>query len=267
MTLRSGVRGHNLSDVRPLEITRAGLVGTLAVFVVAAVCVRLGFWQLDRRDQRLERNAAAAVRMAEPMLSLTVAPSDTTGLPYRRAAVEGEYDNDRVIVLAGRSRAGVPGVHLFTPLRMDGGSLLVNRGWLPSRDAATIDPGAVVRRGRVRVEGLFLPFPEVENPATGGGFRTTWFRLDGQAIRDQFPYPVAPVYLLRQRPGEAGGTAGRGEASGDPVTLDPPDLSAGPHLSYAVQWFSFALIFVVGWAALVVRRSQADAGGPAAEGL
>jgi len=34
-----------------------------------------------------------------------------------------------------------------------------------------------------------------------------------------------------------------------------PELSDGPHLSYAIQWFSFAVIIVVGAAALARKRA------------
>ncbi len=46
------------------------------------------------------------------------------------------------------------------------------------------------------------------------------------------------------------------------MILEPPSRDPGPHLSYAVQWFSFAAIFLLGWIALLVRRGGGDAGEP-----
>jgi surfeit locus 1 family protein len=239
--------------MRPLKLTRAGLLGTLAVFVIAAICVRLGFWQLDRRARKLERNAAVAERLADPAVVLRTAPADTTGLPYRPAEVVGRFDNDRAIVLAGRSHAGAPGVHLLTPLRLGGGAILVNRGWLPAPDAATADIGAVALDGEVRVEGVLMPFPEIRlDREPEADFRRTWFRFDGDAIRAQYRYPVSPVYLLAtSRPAPTGAAD-----PALPVVLEPPALDPGPHLSYAVQWFAFATIAVVGWAVVLARRSD-----------
>lgn len=250
---RNGASGGSLRPMRPLELTRSGIVGSLAVFAVALVCVRLGLWQLDRRQQRLDRNAAVAERMAEPAVGLTAPPRDTAGLTYRIAEVGGRYDNGRALVLAGRSLAGTPGVHVLAPLRLGRGALLVNRGWLPSRDAATVDLEAVAVDSAVAVRGVLLPLP-TGGPATpGDGFRTTWFRVDADAVRGQYPYPVSPLYLQAQ-PDDTGAAVRRaGSGAGGPVPLPPPSLDAGPHLSYALQWFSFALIFVVGWTALVMR--------------
>lgn len=68
---------------RPLSITVSGVLGTIGVFFVAAVCIRLGFWQLDRLDQRDTRNARVAERLALPALPLEAAVDDTAGLGYR----------------------------------------------------------------------------------------------------------------------------------------------------------------------------------------
>ena len=247
--------------MRPLELTRSGIAGTVAVFVVAAVCVRLGFWQLDRREQRLERNAAVAERLAEAPVSLSSPPMDTAGLTHRTARIRGEYDNARTLVLGGRSLGGSPGVHVFAPLRIGEGAVLVNRGWLPSMDAATVDLAAARVDTAVAVSGVLLPLPETGTAEPGDSFRARWFRLDADAVRAQYPYPVSPLYL------QAAAAAGEPRRvvpgpSGDPVPLPPPSLEPGPHLSYALQWFGFALIFVVGWAALVIRRGRGEEGGP-----
>ena len=38
--------------------------------------------------------------------------------------------------------------------------------------------------------------------------------------------------------------------------LETPAIDEGPHKSYALQWFSFALIFLVGWITLMLRRGE-----------
>jgi surfeit locus 1 family protein len=249
-------RGRSFRRMRPLELTRSGIAGSVAVFVVAAICVRLGFWQLDRRQQRLDRNTAVAERMAEAPVALVGPPLDTAGLTYRRAELRGRYDNPRALVLAGRSLAGAPGVHILAPLRIPDGAVLVNRGWLPSRDAASANLRAVAVDTAVAISGVLLPLPRAEGVAPAEAFRTTWFRVDADAIRSQYPYPVSPLYLQALAPeNETGARAAAAGAEG-PVPLPPPLLDAGPHLSYALQWFSFALIFLVGWAALVMRGGR-----------
>ena len=246
--------------MRGLELTKRGVVGTLAVLVVAAVCVRLGIWQLDRRADRRDRNRAVAERMALEPVTLDAVPPDTAGLTFRRAVVTGPVDDDRAIILAGRSRNGAPGVHLLSPVRIGGGAVLVNRGWLPAADAATIDLDAARLRGGIRAEGVLAPFPDVDIDRPEG-FQVRWFRVDGEAIRRQYPYPVASLYLVTTAPVEPGPDDGLRTGPDTmnaliPAPLEPPRLEPGPHLSYAIQWFSFAAIALIGWLVLIMRRTD-----------
>lgn len=241
--------------MRTLELTRSGVLGTVAVFLVAALCIRLGFWQLERRADRLERNQVVASRIDAEPVTLPTMPPDTSGLAFRRAVVQGRADPGGTFVLAGRSLRGMPGVHVFTPVRLDRSAVLVNRGWLPAPDAASVDAASLRIDGPVTVAGILLPFPDVDLEGERAGFRATWFRLDGDAIRGQYGYDVAPLYL------QATAVMGTPEAPADaPLPLDPPALGAGPHLAYAVQWFSFAAVFLLGWAALLMRSRSRPAG-------
>src|SRR5690606_13168983 len=130
--------------------------------MVAAVCVRLGIWQLDRLGQRRERNAALEARLDVAPVTLTGLPADTAGLTYRRARARGAFDGERTIVLPGRSYRGSPGVHVLTPLRLGGSGpgILVNRGWVPAADGATVPLDSLrTASADTTVEGILLPFP------------------------------------------------------------------------------------------------------------
>ncbi|HSJ23526.1 MAG TPA: SURF1 family protein [Longimicrobiales bacterium] len=246
---------------RPLSITAGGLIGTLLLLLVVALCVRLGFWQLSRHEDRQERNRQVAARLTEPPLTGAVALTDTMGTFYRAVTLHGTWDNARSIVLPGRSLRGVPGVHLLTPLLLTerGGAVLVNRGWVPSPDAATIETADFDDPGAITVTGLVLPFPGAHESlaqrtggqtGTGTEFRRVWYTVDAAALRAQYPYPMLPVLVQMLPQQGTSPTMGRGEY---PAALEPPPLDDGPHLGYALQWFGFALIGLIGWVALVVR--------------
>jgi surfeit locus 1 family protein len=248
---------------RPLRITPAGALGTLALLLVVALCVRLGFWQLARHEERREMNAAVAERLVAPAVRDVAMLADTVGLSYRAATVNGIYDNERSIVLPGRSHRGVPGVHLLSPLLVDGRSdaILINRGWVPSPDASTIDVADFAVAETVSVHGLLLPFPGAAQSLAqrpGGdvsevGFRRVWYTVDATRLAAQYPYPLLPV-LVQELPDE--GTASR-DRPRYPIRLEAPPLDEGPHLGYALQWFSFGLIGIIGWLALVLRGRMA----------
>jgi surfeit locus 1 family protein len=237
----------------PLAITPAGIAGTVLLIVVVAACVRLGFWQLARLDERRTLNAGIAARLAQQPISDISQITDTAGAAYRTATARGMYDNDRYVVLPGRAYAGVPGVHLIMPLRLAGraDAVLVNRGWVPTPDAATIHARDFAVLDSITVRGLVLPFPGsgqslARRDATrpGGTFTHVLYRIDEAELRAQFPYALADV-MLQELDGAGGPRY--------PTQLAPPPIDEGPHLGYALQWFAFALIGVIGWFALVLR--------------
>ncbi len=240
-----------------MKLSPGRILLSLAVLALAGVFVRLGFWQLDRREQRAARNDAWRSALAAPPLALDSAgaaavSADPAAYVNRRVTVRGVYDPAGQVVLRGRVNGGRPGVHVVTPLVLDGGAaVLVNRGWAPSPDGATVDPRPLAEPGPRVVSGVLQTVPRTGDagqpvPARDGR-PATWRRLDLDAARARSPRPLLPLYV-QQLPAA-------GEAA--PLArVDVPELSAGPHLSYAVQWFSFAAIAVVGLAILLLRRSS-----------
>jgi surfeit locus 1 family protein len=245
--------------VAPLSFSSRGILGSIAVLVVIVVCIRLGFWQLDRREERRARNTALIERGDAPPVRLDPELRDTAGLRYRLASAEGHWDGERSIVLPGRSYRGSPGAYVLTPLVLEGGraAVLVNRGWAPAADAASVDTTLFDVAGRDTVGGLLVGFPGQEASLAGrtseraqarpGAFRRVWFAIDEAALRAQFPYALLPI-TLQPLPAP--------EAPRLPARLERPALEEGPHLGYAIQWFSFALIALLGWLALVVRSRR-----------
>ena len=207
---------------------------------LAALFVRLGFWQLDRLEERRAVNARVEAQFALPPVPIESVHGDTS---FRRAFVTGTADLDREVLHVGRSRNGSPGVHILTPMRRPGSdtAVLVNRGWVYAPDAATADP-ARWREDRDAWAGFVMPLSTDSSrgtPPTGRRVRA----LSAGALRPLFPYPIAPVVLVAED-----------SASPDaPVRLARPALDGGPHLSYAIQWFCFAAIALVG-SGVVVRR-------------
>lgn len=219
--------------------------------VVAVVCVRLGFWQLDRWSQRKTQNHLLEERRKLPALDL-VSVADSVpwdSLHFRRAEASGVYDFQREVVVVGRSVQGRPGVYLATPLLLsDGRAVLVERGWVYSADARTVNPELFREAPSARVSGLLL------RPGASRGFdlkESSWpiFTAsdDPLVLGRAYPYRLLGVVLRR------GAGAEGASPQLQPVPL--PQLGSGPHLSYAVQWFSFGLIALVGSLALYVRWS------------
>ena len=229
--------------------------------VVVATCVRLGIWQLDRLEQRRAFNALVRAREAMPAEPIArLLPTGGAARPddvaYRRATAEGRYDPAREVLLFGRALGGRPGSHVLTPLLLpDGRAIVVDRGWVPLDVEDAPVPGAAPPASPVRVEGVLLP-PETDDPAALAGDRMD--RVSLAALARRLPYPMLPVYLELRRQEPPPGPL--------PRPAPPPELTEGPHLSYAVQWFQFAAVAVGVDAALVrreLRGTPTDAGGAA----
>jgi surfeit locus 1 family protein len=224
--------------------------------VLASICVRLGFWQLSRLEQRKERNALVAARLTGEPIDVAALPRDTAAAKFRRVRVTGTPDYAHELIHSGRTRRGSPGVNLFTPYRVPGNdtAILVNRGWVYSPSAARLDLAKWHDRDSVLVGYV------VEMPATGGAASAehpnTIFQLSHDVVSRALPYPVRPVYVVAVT-NEAGDTS---TAVDRIARLPMPTLDNGNHFSYAVQWFAFATVALVG-AGIVVRQSRATASG------
>jgi len=235
---------------------------TLAV-VAAAVCVRLGFWQLSRLGERRARNALVAARLVAAPVPLSALPSDTSALRFRRVRLVGRYDYAHEVALTNRTRNGSPGVFIVTPLRVPGSdtAVLVNRGWAYSPDGASVDLARWREGDGASVLGYVEPFPPPRSGSIQPPDRPNALRwLSRAEMARRTGYPIAPFYLVQLEDsagqgGPAGDAAGQG--GGVPARLAPPPLDEGSHLSYAVQWFSFGAIALIGpWFFLRAERRR-----------
>lgn len=242
-----------MSDSRR-ALTRGEVIGSILILGVVVLFINFCLWQLRRLDERRAYNAAVSARLDAAPVPMSGILADTTGALYRRVQADGRFMNEHSIVLPGRSLDGTPGVQLVTPLQLAGSdtAVLVNRGWVPSADGATIEIDSFPARATGPVIGLSLPFLDERasvssRPDAGDGsaFKRVWYNIDDDALRAQFPYPLAP-FVLQLLPEEG--------VRGFPRRLPPPALGEGSHLGYAIQWFSFAVIAVVGWITFLVRR-------------
>lgn len=232
------------------------LVGTIIAVVVVVLFVSLGFWQLRRLDEKRDRNAAIEERSSVPVqpvdevVDAGTAFGGVEDLVYRRASATGRYDADGEVRIRSRSFEGRPGVHVVTPLRLeDGSALAVNRGFVPLSTDAPAPPS-----GEVEVTGLLFATQErrgIGPQDPGTGVLPELSRLDLGRLQEQYDADLYPMWLQLQRqdpPVDEGAL---------PLLLAEPEQDEGPHLSYAVQWFLFAAIGIIGWP-LVLRRAVAD---------
>jgi surfeit locus 1 family protein len=230
------------------------LVGHFVVLLLAGLFVLAGFWQLDRLHQVREQNALVRSRRALPVADLgtLVHPSDRAGdqVVQRRVFVSGHFDPSHQAFEFNEFN-GQPGVDLLTPLiTADGAAVLVDRGWVPAEPPQQPVPQeAVPPDGRVRVVGYVLPGSTAGTIGSAGGLiQLTQINLD--LLQGRLPYDLYPVFvrLVNQEPTQAAGL---------PRPTPAPAFDEGPHLSYAIQWFAFTAIGLIGWP-ILLRKAARD---------
>jgi surfeit locus 1 family protein len=230
------------------------LLLTLLVVVITAILCGLGMWQWDRLQQRLALNERINTRMQEPALELRT-PIDAEIFDYRRVELRGTFDNAQSVLLRNRSFEGTTGFHLITPLQLASGeAILVDRGWIPFTESdltarkqyALAGEVTIIGVARISEAGRIGP---IDPPFTPERPRLdAWFRVDIARISEQIGYPLLPIFVEVQPGAEFNPTP--------PIPAATSDLGPGSNLSYSIQWFSFAVILVVGYIALMLRKQS-----------
>lgn len=224
------------------------LLGLLIPLAFAALFIRLGVWQLERHLLRSAFNGAFASRLvADPI------PFDSLGDPFsaewRRVSLAGRFRYDLEQVQAGRTNAGSPGVHLLTPLERPGNDTLVivTRGWVYSPNAGNVDLARWREGDSVSLTGYVLTLPDdsANVPPADRPLRT----LDRQPLRARVGAPISEFQVVMTSDSTA-------RIDSVPRRLALPVMDGGPHFSYMIQWFAFALVAIVGGIALFVRGRQ-----------
>ncbi len=260
---RSGtMRSRSILVILPRMFSRRWLLATLLVIAASAVMIRLGIWQLDRLEQRRQFNQRVLAQIGQPVLDLNQAllPDDLPAMEYRPVTVRGVYDHDRQVLLLNQAWENQVGVHLLTPLRIAGTdhTVLVDRGWAPAPDfdyantdwSQYNEAGEVVVNGVLRAAQSSASFGPQRDPQLAGQQPTLgWYFPNLPSIAAQLPYPALPVYV-QQAPEEGWNRL--------PHRTQPDiEITEGPHMGYAIQWFGFAALLAFGYP-FFIRRQETE---------
>ncbi len=237
--------------------TLSKLLWSIFIVTGASAMIALGVWQWGRLQERKDFNAKVVAQTNAPPLTITGEAIDSASLEYRRVTVNGLYDFTQEVVLRNRTYNGVAGVHLLTPLKIENSpnAILIDRGWISYPDSFPFEKrskyaktiGSVTVSGLIRLSQARPDAPLAPADPTDLPRLDTWFYPDLVMIQKQIPYPILPFYVERF-------------PATDPDELPAPnpelELSEGSHLSYVIQWFSFAIIFTVGCIALMREQMK-----------
>jgi cytochrome oxidase assembly protein ShyY1 len=219
----------------------------LCVFGVVLM-VNLSLWQFHRLDARKTFNSEVRERSSLTVVDVsTLDTSDPLAVEWRPAGVKGTYLADEQVLILNRSQGGIAGMNVLTPLLLaDGRAIMINRGFIalsatpPPAPTGTVEIVGTLRASEERTTG---------QATEASGELTEFFRLDINRLQQQIDPELIPVALVAERSQPADSSV--------LAPISPPELSEGPHLSYAIQWLIFSTAVIVGWV-LAVRKSIAN---------
>lgn len=214
------------------------LLGTLAGM---ALFIYLGLWQSGKGD-RLEADLSQrAARHSLGPVAVGAALVDAGQLQNAPISVTGVYEPQWQFFLDNRQENDLPGVHVITPLKIDGSEtrILINRGWVGWTHGRQVMPVVPTPQGIVQVHGLaFVPstkkfflIPEPQQESS-----KLWERLDLARFEKLLGAPLQPVVLLQNGDDAADGLVRHWSA---------PENKVAMHRGYAFQWFGMAVALLV----------------------
>lgn len=228
----------------PSFVFRPRLIPTLAVVAILPLLLALGFWQLDRSEQKRLLQQSFIEKSEQRPVSITEINAADPGEHYRRILAEGHYDSQRQILLDNQVQAGRPGFHVYTPFKLAGmeAAVLINRGWVPLGPTRQQLPEIVVGNDPISIDG------RIAQPANPGllldnilSEKPAWPQIvqhiDYDQLAEMLGYTLLPAVVLLDA----------GSQRGYVRTWQPTFGGFGPerHLGYAVQWFALAITLII----------------------
>ena len=232
------------------------LVPSLAALAAILLFTRLGFWQLDRAEEKLALQTgyhnhinAAPVDLGQAVLRR----SQADRMHWRRCILDGHYDTHKAFLLDNQVYRGAVGYQVFSRFVLqDGASVLVDRGWAPAPETRSEAPQINFAAGRLSLTGVAKPVPlsgiklapDVPESMSDNLVRVQ--RIELAQITALTGWTLLP-YVVRLDPDAAGALVWNGTE---------PGFNRERHLGYAFQWFALAATVLVIYVVLCTKQRR-----------
>jgi cytochrome oxidase assembly protein ShyY1 len=211
--------------------------------------LNLGFWQLNRLDEKRKFNSVLSTHSSTPVQSLDEAvPAkwNKATSEWLRVSVTGSYDFSKAVTIINRSQDGTAGYNSVVPFTSTNNrTILVNRGFVPLVMEAPVAPtGEIEIIGYLRASQSRSALGPIDSTEAGN---TEFQRFDIPLISAHFGKTIEPMFLQLITESPAG-------ESQWPAKVALPPLDEGTHMSYALQWFFFCLVAFTAWVVVIRRK-------------
>ncbi|MDH5180713.1 MAG: SURF1 family protein [Gammaproteobacteria bacterium] len=232
---------------------KPGLVPTLVTLILLPIFIRLGFWQLDRAEQKRSMQTRYEQRAQLPSFHLEPRVGDGDEMEYRRVYVRGIFESKEQILIDNKIHKGKVGYYVVTPLKMNGSNqyVLINRGWVQASPDRNELPDIAVPDKMVTIHGVLVKprqdifmISDKNRESMAWPARMQW--LDLKEIEKAGKKSFYPFAVLMDADAPDGYVREWGK-----VNLDP-----NKNTSYAMQWFSFAVLLVIIYIGVNLKRTE-----------
>ncbi|MEM6575859.1 MAG: SURF1 family protein [Pseudomonadota bacterium] len=225
------------------------VIPVISALLFIGLFTRLGFWQLDREQEKRALFEGFAVAMEQPPRPLDpYAPQPR----FSRVSLTGMFTGEQFF-LDNQILDGQPGVHVYAPFALDSiaSTILVNRGWLPmDRTRRSLPALPPVPEGLTTVAGHLYSYPQPGIKVGEPNYEapTPWLLVyfEPEKLADALGQELTPQILLA--------------TDADPAPLvqlwEPRVMAPEKHRGYAIQWFSLAGAVVIVTLILLLRMKK-----------
>ena len=218
------------------------VIPTIVFLLVFPVLLSLGFWQLDRADQKEDLIAQFKQQNERGPMRIEKNIKLDEKLNYRKATVEGKYNLNKQIFIDNKIHLGKTGVYVMTPFKLKNSeySILVNRGWVPmaidrlTLPKITTPSDALTLLGKLKIINK-KTFTLGDQFQSNQGWPALMQWVNISEVEKLSSLKLLPyVFLLDQK-----------DKSGFVRNWKPVVMLPEKSISYAVQWFSLALALAI----------------------
>ncbi|MDB9950770.1 SURF1 family protein [Candidatus Thioglobus sp.] len=215
------------------------ILPSILITATFAFLVSLGFWQLDRADEK--RGIEASIKQANTgSVELIRKEEGLQSKEYYEVRLQGKYLSDKQFIYDNQIVDQVSGYYVLTPYALEGQSkaILINRGFIPwngRRDKlADIVIGQETREIKVQISKPIKRM-ELKPSEVGIQFPVLIQSIDLQDMADRAKADFSSVI----------GLLDASASNGFIRKWVPYTGSIEKHIGYAVQWFLMALVLAI----------------------
>jgi cytochrome oxidase assembly protein ShyY1 len=207
--------------------------------------IRLSDWQFDRYNTRIQNNEITTTALSSEPINLTDLSQVSDLKDWQKVSIKGEFINSDAKLLRRQYLESSLGFWVITPLKLDNDQvILVNRGWIPIAESSTSQqeiPSS--QQGDVTIIGYVQTLKDTRREPEDLPLNQINY-LNSTNFSSQ---PLSTNYLQ---------LASMTPIDNQVAIIPLPELSNGPHFSYAIQWILFALMLPIGWYVLLKNENK-----------